>query len=120
MGLVNGEQGQVAFVQELKKEVGQQPLWRDIDQIQIAGPHAPFDRHGFGKSQARVECFGAYTQLLEALHLVLHQGDQGGYHDGEAFSAKRRDLKAKRFAAPVGIKTTASPPPQTCSINVSL
>ena len=102
MGFVDGEQGQGELLQPIEKARAQQPLWRHIKQIQLAllkGPPHGRRLRGF---QRGVEGGGPHPGLAQALHLVLHQGDQGRHHHPHPAAAQGRNLITERFATAGG------------------
>jgi hypothetical protein len=99
MRLVDREQGQLAVVEHVEQPVGQQPLGRDIQQVELARPHRPGDVARFAGRQGRVQRRGADAELAQRLDLVLHQRDQRRHHDAEARPHQRRHLVAQRLAA---------------------
>ncbi len=52
--------------------------------------------------QAGVEECGRYAELLEGVHLILHQRDQRRHHDADAVAQQGRNLVAQRLAAAGG------------------
>jgi hypothetical protein len=46
----------------------------------------------------------------QGIHLVLHQGDEGGDDDGGSLEQQRRKLEAERFARPRGHHGDQVPP----------
>ena len=52
--------------------------------------------------ERRVKAAGGHSARGELIDLVLHQGDQGRHHEGEARQQEGRDLVAERLAAAGG------------------
>ena len=102
MGLVDGEQGQGQRLQPIEKARAQQSLGGDIEQIQLALLKDPPHGGRLRGLQRGVEGGGPHARLAQALHLVLHQGDQGRHHHPHAAAAQGRNLIAKRFATAGG------------------
>ena len=65
----------------------QQPLRRDIEQVEVAGQQPPLDLGGFVRRQRRVQHRGVDAGLEQARDLVAHQRDQRRHHDAAAFDA---------------------------------
>ena len=83
-----------------------QRLGRDVEQFGDTGQQIGFHFGDLGLVERGVQEMGdAFLVLDEAadgIHLVLHQGDQGGDDDGCAGQAKGRQLVAERLAATCG------------------
>lgn len=99
---VDGEQGDAATFQQRQEARGEQSFRCHIQQVQIAREQGAFHPLGVFRIQGGVEEFGAYTELAQGFHLVLHQGDQRRHHDADAVAQQRRDLVAQRLAATGG------------------
>ena len=110
MGLVNGKKAQKPPLGQrthLRQEPGGgQALGCGIQQGQGSGQQAFLNRLGGFPRQAGVQIGGGHAQLVQCPHLVVHQGDQGGDHDGRAqarpLSNNRRHLVAQGLAAAGG------------------
>ena len=98
MGLVDGEQREFAAPQMVEKRGHEQPLGRDVDEIERAGAHLGFGAQRFAVRQRRVERGGAHAELRERLDLVAHERDQRRHHDRDTGPAQRRNLIAQRLA----------------------
>ena len=59
---------------------------------------------GFGAGHAGAEISGRYAAFAKVVDLVLHQGDQGRYHDSEALEGHSRYLECQRLATAGGKK----------------
>ena len=86
-----GEQGQAAR--------GEQPLRRDVEQIELAGDELCLDGGGLARRQRGIEDRGLDAGLEQARDLVAHQRDQRRDHDAAALAQQRRQLIAQRLAA---------------------
>ena len=102
VGLVDGEQRDVAAFQQLQAAVGQQALGRHVQQVQLAGQESLLDVAGHAPFLRRVEEGGAHAEFGQRVDLVLHQRDQGRHDDTGAFAHQRRNLVAERLAAASG------------------
>ena len=102
MGFVDGEQGQGQRLQPIEKAGAQQSLGGDIEQIQLALLKGPPHGGSLRGLQRGVEGGGPHPRLAQALHLVLHQGDQGRHHHPHPAAAQGRDLITERFATAGG------------------
>ena len=102
MGLINGEQGNGQFGQAIEAVARQQPLWREIDQVQLAAAQGCPGGLGLLGPLGRMEGGGPNPGLAQGRHLVVHQGDQGRDHHAGAGAAEGRDLIAKGLATAGG------------------
>ncbi len=99
MGLVDRKQGDVSAAEQGKAARRQQPLRRDVEQIQIAGDEPRLDRGGFFKGQRGIQHRRPDAGLEQACDLVAHQRDQRRDDDAAALSQQGRQLIAQRLAA---------------------
>ena len=99
MRLVDGEERGARFRQQIETARRDQPLGRDVDEIEIPGAHRALDIGRFGEIEARIEMGRAHAQLAQRVHLILHQRDQRRDHDAETGPQQRWNLIAKRLAA---------------------
>ncbi len=97
--LVDGEQRQLRAREQRQRPLLQQPLGRDIEDIEAARGDAAFERRLLAIVERRVEERGPDADLGQRLHLVLHQRDQRRDDDAGAGSNESRDLVAQRLAA---------------------
>ena len=95
MGFIDGEQGQRCGSQSLQQITAQQPLRRHVKQIQLPVAQLPPHLLAFACLQAGMQGGGSNPELLQGLHLVLHQGDQWGDHHRQPSAAQRRHLIAE-------------------------
>jgi len=102
MRLVNGDQRQRAGLEQGEGTRLHQALRGNVEQIQPAAAQVVFNRAPAFGAQRGVEDLGAHAIGLERLDLVAHQGDQRRDDDTRAGAHQRRNLVAKRFAAPGG------------------
>ena len=102
MGLINGEQGNRQLGQAIEAVARQQPLRREIDQVEIPGAQGFPGGLGQLRPLGRMQGGGAHTGLAQGRHLVVHQGDQGRDHHAGARAAEGRDLITEGFAAAGG------------------
>ena len=86
-------------IQQPQAAIGQQPLGRDVDEVDLAGAHAPLDRSRVGRGQGRIERRRAHAEFVERGDLVRHQRDQRRDDDTDARPQQRRDLVGERLAA---------------------
>ena len=104
--LVDREQRQsgagMHLVEQPQAALGQQPLRRDVQQIEFAGAHPALDRGCLGAAQRAVKEGGAHAEFAERGDLVLHQRDQRRDHHTHARAQQRRDLVGQRLAAAGG------------------
>ena len=72
MGLVDGEQGQFAAIQQVEEAVGEQAFGRDIDEVERAGAHGALNGRGLGEGHGGIQRRRAHAELLQRGHLVPH------------------------------------------------
>lgn len=105
MGLVDSKCGQEATSVELLenggKRRGGEPLRGDIEDLDMRlGERCEFSKgliNGGGVlGGAEVACF--YPSGLQGSNLVLHQGDEGAYNNGNTVGKEGRELVAERLA----------------------
>ncbi len=99
MRLVDREQRQRQARQPLHRAVAQQPLGRDIQQIELLLDQVARDAARLGGIQVGVQRAGRDAKLPQRRHLVVHQRDQRRDHDGGAGTTQRGDLEADALAA---------------------
>ena len=102
MGLVHCKQGDPLSCGEFQKTVRQQPLRRHVDQLVSAQLGPTQDLPLLGCRQGGIEKGRRDARLLQRRHLVLHQGDQRRYHQGQSLQQQGRDLIAETLPAPGG------------------
>ena len=99
MRFVDGEQRDRHLRHLFEEAFRQQALRRDIQQLQIAGEHAPFDVALRERIETRIQERRFDAELAQRGDLILHQRDQRRNHDRRAFAQQRGDLVAQRFSA---------------------
>ena len=110
VGLVHRHQRDGNFPGESGKSLAAQALWRDIQQL--VGPligtavHQP----DLIRRQRAVEVGGVHPGLPQGGHLVLHQRDEGGDHQGDSRQHQSGDLVTQGFSAPGGHDPQDVPP----------
>ena len=98
MGLVDGEGADVDLLQQ-PAEVGQhQPLRRDEQQPDGSLAHILLIGVALLGRLRTVELDGRNAAGLQAVHLILHERDQGADHDGRVAAKNSRRLIAERLA----------------------
>ena len=101
--LVDGEQRQsragLHLLQRAQEIRHQQALRGHIEDVQVAAHQAAKHVAGGVGVQAGVEEGGLHAELLEGVHLVLHQRDQRRHHDADALPQQRGELVAQGFSA---------------------
>ena len=102
MGLIDGKQANLHRLQQVQGALLQQTLGGDIEQIQRAGPEGLLNLQDRIVVESGVQELGLYTQALEGVHLILHQGDQRRHHHAAACSRNCRYLIANTLAATGG------------------
>ena len=102
MGLVDGEQGDAALAQQGQEALGQQTFRGHVEQIEGAGDQALLHRPRLLPGLGGIEEGRPHPELAQGVHLVLHQGDQGGDDDTGTGPRQGRDLVAQGLAATGG------------------
>ena len=74
--LVDREQRERQPVEPVEEAVGEQPLGRDVEQVDLARGGLPADPALLRGREAGVQELGADAELAQRGHLVLHQRDQ--------------------------------------------
>ena len=98
MYFVDGDQGDVEALQGGDHALGHQAFGGEVENAGFAGGHAFPDIDVRISVGSGVDGFGGHTCELEGGDLVLHQGDEGRHHDGEAAACDGRHLVAQRFS----------------------
>ena len=99
---VDGKQCNARPGHHVEKTVREQPFGRHVKKIQRTAQRGTAGLRRLAATQAGVQRPGPYAELLKRSDLILHECDQGRHHDGEPVAQQRRQLIAKRFAAPSG------------------
>ncbi len=99
MCLVDRKQRDAGATEQREAARRQEPLGRDVEQVQLACDQLRLDRRGLARGQGGIEHCRPDPDLDQARDLVAHQCDQRGDHDTAAFPQQRRQLIAQRFAA---------------------
>ena len=97
--LVDREERQRHPAEELEEALGQEPLGRDVEQVEVAGQEAALDARLVATVEARVQELGGDAELGERRDLVLHERDERRDDDAGAGAQDRRNLVAERLAA---------------------
>ena len=97
--LVDGEQRDLAAVQQPHRRLGPQPLRRQVEQVELAGQERRLDPPPLVRVLGRVEEPGPHPQRGQRVDLVLHQRDQRRDDHAGAVPHQRGDLVAQRLAA---------------------
>ena len=82
--LVDGKQCNVVAREKRQRAVLQQPLRRDVQEIEIAGREAPLDFVLLAAIQRRVQKRGTDAGFLQGVDLILHQRDERRHDDAGA------------------------------------
>ncbi len=99
MRLVNDDAADIPGAGAIEEAREQEPLWGGVEKLGLAGVEGAEARFGLGGAEGRIEKSGRNARHLERIHLVLHEGDQGGDDDGQPLLHDCGKLKAKRFPA---------------------
>ena len=93
----DGEHGQVAL-----EKPGLEPLGGDVQELAVAVGGVVQGEVHLVAVEPGMDGDGLDAPGGEVLDLVLHQGDEGRDHEGEALFHHRRHLEAHRFASSGG------------------
>ena len=110
MGLIDGKQTQgilaVKRIEQGQKSGRCDSFGGGVKQRDFASAQTLLDRLSLVHAQGRVEKGSANTGLVKCPHLIVHQGNEGRHHNGDAkasvLSCNGRNLIAKAFAAACG------------------
>ena len=97
--LVDREQRERQARQPLHRAVAQQPLRRDVQQIELLLDQVARDAARLGRIEVGVQRAGRNAELPQRRHLVVHQRDQRRDDHGGARPTQRGDLEADALAA---------------------
>jgi len=73
MRLVDGNECEPALREQLQAARCQQPLGRDVDEIELTAAHPRFDLRRLRAGQGRIQERRAHAELGQRRDLVLHQ-----------------------------------------------
>ena len=73
-------------------------LGGDVAEVELVAGHFLPDRPALVPAEAGVEHGGPYTALLQGVHLILHQRDEGRHDDAAAGAHQGRELVADGLA----------------------
>ena len=76
MRLIDGNQRQIGPAQTVQRARGQQPLGRDIEQIELAGGEKVRDPIILVGLELGMQGAGRHAELAQGGHLIVHQRDQ--------------------------------------------
>ena len=99
MRLVDREQRELQARQPLQRAVRQQPLRRDVEQIELLLDQVARDAARLGRIEFRMQRAGGDAELAQRRDLIVHQRDQRRDHHRGAGPAQRRHLVADALAA---------------------
>ena len=104
VGLVDGEQPEGQLCQSIQKLVLQQPFGGDIDQLDLATAHGGKVLDHLLPAQGGVDIDRCHAVGPQAVHLILHQRNEGRDHHSEPGAQQRRDLVTEGLAATGGLE----------------
>ena len=96
--LVNGEERDVDPVEQREHRTHHQALGRHVEQIQPARQKLVLHSGGLLGRERRVEIGRLHADFVQRIDLILHEGDQGGDHDGHAVAQQRGNLITEALA----------------------
>ena len=99
MRLVDGEQRKLQARQPLQRAVRQQPLRRDVEQIELLLDQVARGAARLRRVELGMQCAGGDAKLAQRRDLIVHQRDQRRDHYRGAAPAQRRHLEADALAA---------------------
>ena len=99
MRLVDREQCKPQARQPLQRAIRQQPLRRDVQQIELLLDQIPRRAARLRHIEIGMQCGGGHAKLAQRRHLIVHQRDQRRDHHRGAGPTQRRYLEADALAA---------------------
>ena len=99
MRLVDGEERRAGARQEVFEAIAGGALGGHVAEIEVARCEPVLHRLPLPTAQAGVEDGGPHAELLQRVHLVLHQRNEGRNDDPGPAPHHRRNLVAERLAA---------------------
>ena len=102
VGFVNGDEAQFQMFQKVAETRQRQPFRGYIENLDFAPGRGGLHPVNFRQGQRAVDEPGGDAVGVQGVHLVFHQGNQGGNHQGNAGEKQRRQLVAQGFAAAGG------------------
>ena len=112
MGLIHRQHGNPDSRHRPAKSFRLQPLRGHIDDFIHPRSHIPVDQPDLGRGQGAVDIGPCHSHAFQRHHLILHQGNEGGYHQGNALHHKSGNLIAQALSAPCGHDAEHIPPGQ--------
>ena len=100
--LINGQQGDGHAAQQAHEALLRKAFRSNINNLQTSGAQIPHHLSVFVRAQGGVDRGSGDVALLQGIHLVLHQRDEGRNDNREAGAAQGRELVAEGFAAARG------------------
>ena len=100
MRLVHDQPRDPETRQHRPKGPARQPLRRNVDQTQPSAGEIPFRRGALGGPEAGVNPGRGDAARSQAVHLVLHERDEGRHHDRRPLEQEGGQLEAERLAGP--------------------
>ena len=93
-----GGEGDGSTFQQVEGTGEEQALGRDIQQVKFPSEQGRLHlAHPCG-TEGGIEKGSPHPELLQRIHLILHQGDQRRHHDAHAISEERRHLITQALA----------------------
>ena len=102
VGLIDGQQRDVHAHDTQAEGLGGQPFGGDVEELYVAVDAVVEGDVDLAGREPRVDRHGGDVPRPEAVHLVLHQGDERRDDDAQPLAGHRRDLVGERFAAARG------------------
>ena len=100
--LVHHYHADAQHVQIGAEKEGREPFGRDVEELEAPVGRVVERRVHLPAVHSRMYGDGADAPGLQVLHLVLHQGDQGRYHERQPPAHHRGHLEADRLASSGG------------------
>ena len=102
MGLINNDERNVHLTQAFHERLGLQSLWGHIQELVITIEALVIGAVHLSTRQAGIEVGRLDVQRAQAIHLILHQRDNGRNNESHTIHGHRWDLKCNRLAATRG------------------
>jgi len=95
---VDREQRERRTLEEIEATRRDQPLGRDVEEIELARDERALDLLRLGRAERRIEERRTHAGQTQRVDLILHQGDERRYDHARALAHEGRHLVAERLA----------------------
>src|SRR5262249_12480708 len=98
MRFVDGDELHIALLQKHQNLRPKERFGSDVKQLRVAAPYSIDALHVLRIAQGAVQGNSRYSRFAKVVDLVMHEGDQGRYDNGQPVVYDCGKLVAKRFA----------------------